>query len=265
MSKAANICLSVVLAALVALAVSACGGDSDDPETASTSPTSASASQGAQEQSSSGSSKTDPQSSKFAQERAAAEAAIEGKPASGSAGQGTKQGARIKVPKGPREPAPTAEQRASATVASMVLKSPVLGPGPESVSPLPATYTCDGKDVPPPLAWQGVPAGTAELVLFALNLEPIDEAFFFDWAVAGIDPSLTGIDSGQLPKGAILGRNSYGKNGYSICPGDPETIIFALYALPGPSGARKGFDPAALRKEVLDASGNAGLLAVGYG
>jgi hypothetical protein len=148
----------------------------------------------------------------------------------------------------------------------MVLSSPVLNPGPESISPLPATYTCDGKDSPPPLRWSGVPAGTAELILFALNLEPVDEALFFDWAVAGIDPSLGGLESGRLPRGAILGRNSVDRETYSICPpkGKAETIIFALYALPEPLHARPGFDPMALRKQVLTASHNSGLMAVGY-
>jgi phosphatidylethanolamine-binding protein (PEBP) family uncharacterized protein len=148
----------------------------------------------------------------------------------------------------------------------MSLTSPALEPGPESVSVLPATYTCDGKDTWPTLKWGGVPPGTAELALTVLNIEPVNEALFFDWALAGIDPGLKEIQSGRLPKGAVAGRNSFGKDGYSICPprGGPETYIFALYALPKPLPARKGFDPAALRREILDTSGNAGIIAASY-
>jgi phosphatidylethanolamine-binding protein (PEBP) family uncharacterized protein len=147
----------------------------------------------------------------------------------------------------------------------MSLQSPDLPLGPESLSLLSPPYTCDGKDTWPELKWQGVPAGTAELILFVLNLEPVNEALFFDWALAGLDPSLSEIRSGEIPKGAVIGKNSFGKTGYSICPAkSPETVIFALYALPKALRSSKGFDPAALRKEVLDVSGNAGLLATSY-
>jgi phosphatidylethanolamine-binding protein (PEBP) family uncharacterized protein len=148
----------------------------------------------------------------------------------------------------------------------MTLSGPALAPGPESISTLPATYTCDGKDTWPTLRWSGVPAGTAELALLVLNLEPVNEALFFDWAVTGLEPGLTGLESGKLPKGAIVGKNSFGKTGYSICPPNgKETYVFALYALPSSLPASKGFDPKALREQILGLSGNSGLLAVSAG
>ena len=77
--------------------------------------------------------------------------------------------------------------------------------------------------------------------------------------------AFTSLAEGELPKGAILGRNGFGKQGYSICPRNPEeTIIFALHAIPEPSGARPGFDPLALREAVLAQAGDVGLLAVTY-
>jgi phosphatidylethanolamine-binding protein (PEBP) family uncharacterized protein len=190
-----------------------------------------------------------------------AEAAVEGQSSSAA-----KQGAAITPSKGFREPEPSPRERAEATVVSMTLSSPALRPGPESVFPLPIDYTCDGEDTWPTLQWSGAPAETAELVLFALNIEPVNEALFFDWAVAGLDPGLEDIKSGALPSGVVPGKNSFGKNGYSVCPSkSPETVIFALYALPKALRPGKGFNPAALRKEVLDISGNAGLLATSYG
>lgn len=178
----------------------------------------------------------------------------------------TKQGPKIKQPKGPREQAPTPQQQSEAVLASISLQSPALHPGPESVAILPAAYACDGKDTSPPLRWSGIPAGTEELVLFALNLEPVNEALFFDWAVAGIDPSLTAIEAGSAPRGAVLGQNSFGHRGYSICPppGKAETIVFALYALPEALHPKAGFDPMGLRTEVLARSHNSGLMAVSY-
>jgi phosphatidylethanolamine-binding protein (PEBP) family uncharacterized protein len=131
---------------------------------------------------------------------------------------------------------------------------------------LPAPYTCDGKDSWPQLDWQGVPPGTEELVLFAMNAQPVGGKLFFDWAVAGLDPSLQGLEAGKLPKGAVIGTNSFGKSDYEICPpaGQAETYVFALYALPKRLSPAKGFDPHALREAALGASGNAGLLAVSY-
>ncbi len=185
--------------------------------------------------------------------------------AEGSSSRAGKHGARIVPPKGPQEPAPTPAQRAQATVANISLSSPVLEPGPESTLLLPATYTCDGKDSWPTLRWEGIPQGTAQLDLFVMNLAPVNEKLFFDWAVAGLDPELREIEAGRLPKDAIVGRNGFGKNGYSICPpGSHEIYIFALYALPRALPAKRGFDPLALRKEVLATSGSVGLLAGTY-
>ena len=243
------------------LAVFGCGGDSAT-KTASAPPSSTGSTAVVQVQEKPASSMQGSSAAKnSARERAAAETAG----VSAKTGDSGKQGAQISPPKGPQEPEPTSQQRAQATLVSMSLASPALKPGPESVSTLPATFTCDGEDTWPELNWGGVPPGTAELVLFVLNLEPVNEALFFDWAVAGIDPDSGSIQSGEVPKGAILGRNSFGKLGYSICPAaKSETVVFALYALPQPSGAPKGFDPTALRKAVLDLSHNSGILAVGY-
>jgi phosphatidylethanolamine-binding protein (PEBP) family uncharacterized protein len=171
------------------------------------------------------------------------------------------------VPSGEPESGITPKQRAEATVVSIGLESPALGPSSAGgVAALPAAYTCDGKGTWPELAWHGVPANTAELALFAMSLKPAEGKLIFDWTVAGLDPSLTGIPEGRLPKGAVVGRNSFGKLGYTICPpeGSSETYIFALYALPKRVTVQKGFDPIALRKEVGQMSGNGGVMAVGY-
>ena len=148
----------------------------------------------------------------------------------------------------------------------MTLESPNLVAGAGSVRQLPAKYTCDGTNTWPTLHWKGTPAGTAELALFAMNVQPVGGKLFFDWAVAGLDPGLEEIEAGKLPKGAVVGRNSFGQNGYSICPGGQgEIYVFALYALPKKLAANRGFDPRDQRKAVLDVSGNAGLLAMSYG
>lgn len=180
----------------------------------------------------------------------------------GDAGaQGGQQGPGAAQPEGEREPGITPQQRQKATAASLTLTSPAFQPG----KALPSVHTCDGADTSPPLRWTGVPDGTAELVLLTLNFQPVNEALFFDWAVAGLDPGLASLEAGKLPPGAVLGKNSFGKRGYSICPpSGSETYIFMLYAIPSSLDLEAGFDPLAAREAVLDQAGDVGLLSATY-
>jgi phosphatidylethanolamine-binding protein (PEBP) family uncharacterized protein len=185
--------------------------------------------------------------------------------AEGSPEPGQKHGEHIAQPEGAPEQAPTPAEISQATVADMTLESPAIVAQGGAPGPLPATYTCDGTDSWPTLHWQGVPAGTAELALFAMNVQPVNEQLFVDWALAGLDPGLVEIKAGDLPKGAIVGTNGFGKTGYEICPsGQGEIYMFALYALPQRLSPKRGFDARELRKEVLGVSGNVGLLPATY-
>jgi phosphatidylethanolamine-binding protein (PEBP) family uncharacterized protein len=178
---------------------------------------------------------------------------------------GAKHGSSVPQPTGAPEPGITPEQRREATVASITLQSPSSQPSAGGPPALPAEYTCDGKNTSPALSWQGVPEGTAELVLFAMNTKPVAGKLFFDWAVAGLSPDLEEIEAGKLPKGAVVGRNSFGKNGYEICPeGSGESYVFLLFALPKKLSPSQGFEPLALRKSVSEISSNAGLTALSY-
>lgn len=185
---------------------------------------------------------------------------------SGQGGGGKKQGPRIVPPKGPQEQAPGKEVIANATVADISLQSPVIAPGPEGLGNLPATYTCDGKDSWPELRWQNVPAGTAELILYAMSVQPDQEGLLVvNWALGGLDPSLEGIEAGALPKGAVAGTNAYGKRDYEICPsGSGEIYMFAVYALPRALSPKPGFDAREFRHQILEVSGNVGLLPAVY-
>ncbi len=182
---------------------------------------------------------------------------------SGGGSSAGKQGPNASQPAGEREPGITPEQRSKATTADVILESPSFAGG----AILPVKYTCDGANESPPLRWSGVPDEADELILFALNMNPVNEALFFDWAVAGLGPNLEEIEAGRLPSGAVVGKNSFGKLSYSLCPpgaGGSESYIFMLYAIPEALSPEKGFDPLPLREEVLAQSGNVGLLSASY-
>lgn len=264
-ATSARVTLALVAAAFL---LAGCGGGSEDPDSQGTA-SSAQAGQGAGTSAGAAGAAQGTAQSKSKPGQAGSASAGDGAKAAGSQGQGgnsgQKQGPAITQPKGPPEQAPSAEQIATATVADMSLRSPAILAANGNPGALAPTYTCDGKDSWPELRWGGVPPDTAELALYVMNVQPIEGQLFVDWALAGLDPGLTGIEAGQLPKGAITGTNGFGKRGYSICPaGSGEIYMFAIYALPTRLSPPQGFDARQLRKEILDVSGNVGLLPAVY-
>jgi Raf kinase inhibitor-like YbhB/YbcL family protein len=93
-----------------------------------------------------------------------------------------------------------------------------------------ARFTCDGAGASPAITWTAPPAGTVELALLVTD----DNAGFYHWAVAGIDPSSGSKPEGATFAGAIEGKNDFGATGYGgPCPpqGETHTYRFSLYAL----------------------------------
>lgn len=261
-SASAGVLLALALAAL---ALAGCGGGSSEASDGSTAAATKSASASAGEgggEAGGGSAERAKGPGEGTDQR---QGETPGGEAASSSGGGAKQGPPIAPPKGPRERAPSAAEVANATVADMKLESPAIIASEGNPGSLSPTYTCDGKDSWPTLRWSGVPAGTAELALYVMNVQPLAGKLFVDWAVTGLDPSLSGIEAGRLPKGAVVGTNGFGKRGYSLCPeGRGEIYMFALYALPRRLGLAPGFDAREARQQVLAVSGDVGLLPALY-
>ncbi len=137
---------------------------------------------------------------------------------------------------------------------------------PIKLEPIARRFTCDGADISPPISWSHIPANTKEIDLFLLELMPVHGKFVTSWAVAGLSPKLRSLSAGHLPAGAILGRNSHGRIGYSLCPakGPSRRSLFALYALPKKIPAHPGFVPETLRETVLHQATSSGLLGLTY-
>lgn len=92
---------------------------------------------------------------------------------------------------------------------------------------IPHQYTCDGEDQSPPLAWSGLPAGTATLALIVDDPDAPDPAApkktWVHWILYNLPPSVTGLPAGiapeDLPAGTLQGLNDSKRTGYSgPCP-----------------------------------------------
>jgi Raf kinase inhibitor-like YbhB/YbcL family protein len=116
---------------------------------------------------------------------------------------------------------------------------------------IPMVYGCDGEEVSPPLTWDRVPGGAAELLLFVHDPDA-PGGDFVHWIVAGIDPATAGFDEGAVAPGVVEGSNGFGRTGWAgPCPppGDqPHHYVFTLYVLGEPSKLAQG----ATADEVYD-------------
>ena len=98
------------------------------------------------------------------------------------AAAGQKHGPRIAQPKGAPEQAPTPAEIANATVADMRLESPAIAASAGAPRPPGRHLHLRRRRQLARAALAGVPAGTAELALFVMNVQPVEEKLFVDWA-----------------------------------------------------------------------------------
>jgi phosphatidylethanolamine-binding protein (PEBP) family uncharacterized protein len=140
---------------------------------------------------------------------------------------------------------------------------PALLPG----SRIPTRYTCDGANVSLPVRWSQVPSGFADFAIFVVNLQPVHGKLFFDWAVADLSRTSHGLLPGKLPPGAVVGRNSFDKAGYSICPAkgtSKEHYAVRVVALNRALAVKPGFNPEAAFQEAERSAKAVGLAGGAY-
>lgn len=106
---------------------------------------------------------------------------------------------------------------------------------------IPPVFTCDGRDIAPPLAWTGVPAGAKSLALIVDDPDAPDpdkpKMTWVHWVLYNIPSSAAGLPEGaaarDLPKGTLEGQNDWHRTGYGgPCPPIGRHRYFhKLYAL----------------------------------
>jgi len=143
---------------------------------------------------------------------------------------------------------------------AMTLNSPAFQPN----GHIPSKYTCEGEDVSPPLAWEGVPNGAKSLVLIIDDPDAPDpkapKMVWVHWVVYNIPPDTKSLPENagkaRLPQGALLGPNDFKKTEYGgPCPPIGRHRYFhKLYALDitlDLRGATKSQIERAMRGHVL--------------
>jgi Raf kinase inhibitor-like YbhB/YbcL family protein len=130
---------------------------------------------------------------------------------------------------------------------------------------IPQQYTCQGRDVSPPLSWSGAPEGTKGFVLIVDDPDAPDPAApkrtWVHWVLYAIPPTATslaeGIAPAKLPAGTREGTNDWNRTGYGgPCPPVGRHRYFhKLYALdaelPDLGPPRKGEVEKAMEGHVI--------------
>ena len=120
---------------------------------------------------------------------------------------------------------------------------------------IPADYTCDGRNISPPLSWSGIPEKVVTLALICDDPDaPVGT--WVHWVLYNLPASAKELPAGvppqeKLASGAVQGKNDFRKPGYGgpCPPGGTHRYYFKLYALD------KALDlkPGATKKELLKA------------
>ncbi|HEY2082759.1 MAG TPA: YbhB/YbcL family Raf kinase inhibitor-like protein [Verrucomicrobiae bacterium] len=128
--------------------------------------------------------------------------------------------------------------------------------------PIPSPYTCDGKNISPPLAWNGAPRNAASLVLIVDDPDA-PSGVWTHWVIFDLPADSSGLPEGASKTEPVAGNakegvNDFKKIGYSgPCPpaGKQHRYFFKIYALDitlglQPGAPRKAIE-AAMTKHIL--------------
>ncbi|MGD8927070.1 MAG: YbhB/YbcL family Raf kinase inhibitor-like protein [Thioalkalispiraceae bacterium] len=117
----------------------------------------------------------------------------------------------------------------------------ICSPAFKAMGDIPTIYTCDGKDVSPPLEWADIPAGCSSLVLIVDDPDAPDPAApkmtWVHWVLYNLPPDSNGLPEAVaatvLPAGTLQGQNNWNRTGYGgPCPPvGKHRYFFKLYAL----------------------------------
>ena len=122
-------------------------------------------------------------------------------------------------------------------------------------SMIPSEYTCDGRDISPPLAWAGAPEGTAALALICDDPDA-PAGTWVHWVLYDLPASTESLPAAVPPDrvlsdGGKQGTNSYRRMGYGgpCPPSGTHRYYLKMYAL----DSEVGLKPGATKEDLLEA------------
>ncbi len=103
---------------------------------------------------------------------------------------------------------------------------------------IPDKFTCEGKDISPPLSWEGVPAETKSIALI-MDDPDASGGTFVHWIIYNIEANTRHLPEAiplneVFADGSMQGMTDFGGTGYGgPCPppGKPHRYYFKIYAL----------------------------------
>ncbi|MCD6129347.1 MAG: YbhB/YbcL family Raf kinase inhibitor-like protein [Deltaproteobacteria bacterium] len=120
---------------------------------------------------------------------------------------------------------------------------------------IPKKYTCDGKDISPPLSWEDIPEEANTLAIVCDDPDA-PMGIWVHWVIFNIPPTERGLPENIPPEkilknGAIQGKTDFGRIGYGgpCPPGGIHRYFFKIYAL----DKKIPLKPGATKKELLKA------------
>lgn len=126
--------------------------------------------------------------------------------------------------------------------------------------PIPVDYTCEGKNISPPLMWTGAP-GNTESVALIVDDPDAPKGVWTHWVVFDLPPDASGLPenaASYVAANAKQGVNDFKHATYDgPCPpaGKAHRYFFKIYALDTkidlPSGASRQEVESAMAKHVL--------------
>ncbi len=120
---------------------------------------------------------------------------------------------------------------------------------------IPSKYTCDGRDISPPLAWKDIPEGTRSVALICDDPDA-PRGVWVHWVAYNVPPHVGKLDENvkaekEFSNGMRQGSNSWPRIGYGgpCPPSGTHRYYFKLYAL----DAVLDLKPGATKEELLQA------------
>ena len=102
---------------------------------------------------------------------------------------------------------------------------------------IPARYTCDGRNISPPLTWSGAPADAKSFALISDDPDA-PSGTWVHWVIFNIPAKVNSLPENVSREEEVAGlgkngKNSFGRIGYDgpCPPGGTHRYYFKLYAL----------------------------------